>query len=117
MDDSGAIEDASMTVDNTVAGTRTKILAYLGQLKGASFVSAKKLCYDLQLRYTTAKNTLTTLEERGLVEKKIETEKGTVALFRIDPAATQLMRNSVNLRTAYVPPEWSDAYGKHPCIN
>lgn len=111
-----------------VTSTRTKILAYLGELKPGVFVSAKKLCYDLALRFTTAKNTLTMLEDRGLVEKKITNIKGTVASFRIDPNAgtmatvekVQLTGTGTSVMTTerrlipYVPPEWSDAYGKHP---
>lgn len=107
-------------VDSEAVGTtsaRTKILAYLGQLKKDDFIPAKKLCYDLGLRYTTAKNTLTMLEERGLVEKKIENVKGTVASFRIDPDATE-KRNGVAMEqiriVPYTPPEWSEAYGHHP---
>ncbi len=113
---------------NGVTSTKTKILAYLGELKPGDYVSAKKLCYDLALRFTTAKNCLTTLEDRGLVDKMITNNKGTVALFRIDPNAgkikdfvvTQKTETGTSVMTTerrlipYVPPEWSDAYGKHP---
>lgn len=113
---------------NGVTSTRTKILAYLGELRPTEFVSAKKLCYDLALRFTTAKNTLTLLEERGLVAKKITTTHGTVALFQIDPNAGTMATVEISQQTGtgtnvmtterrlipYVPPEWSDAYGKHP---
>lgn len=120
----------SEVVPGGVTSTRTKILAYLGQLKPDDFVSATRLCCDLALRFTTAKNTLTLLEERGLVEKKIRNEKGTIAEFRIDPNAgkivgleevtVKLTGTGTSVMTTerrfvpYVPPEWSDAYGKHP---
>ena len=98
------------TTDSGEAGitaVRTKILAYLGQLRPEEYAPARKLCYHLNLRFSTAKNTLTMLEERGLVEKIISNDKGVVALFRIDPHA--------NMKgIPFVPPEWSDAYGKHP---
>lgn len=120
--------NGSEEVSGGVTSTRTKILAYLGELKPDDFVSAKKLCYDLALRFTTAKNTLTLLEERGLVEKKITNIKGTVASFRIDPNAGTITTVEKVQQTGtgtsmityerrlipYVPPEWSDAYGKHP---
>ena len=106
------------------ATARTKILAYLGELKPGVFISSQKLCCDLALRFTTAKNVLTTLEDLGLVQKKITTEKGTVASFRINPNAgsiatvEKLTGNGTSIMeqriVPFVPPEWSDAYGKHP---
>lgn len=103
--------------DSGVTSTRTKILAYLGQLKPDEYVSAKRLCYDLALRFTTAKNTLTLLEERGLVNKMITTTKGTVASFKIaSDAGVYVVKEGTPERRfiPYVPPEWSDAYGRHP---
>ncbi len=105
-----------------VSSTRTRILAYLGELKPDDFVPAMKLCCDLSLRFTTAKNTLTMLEERGLVEKRKEPNKGSVVSFRIDPEAGTVQPNRVAEQGAtmtksfvpYIPPQWSDAYGKHP---
>lgn len=100
--------------------TRTKILAYLGELKKGEYVSSKKIVADLSLRFTTAKNVLTQLEEQWLVEKQIRTEHGTVALFRISPTATMTRTENgvANMESPavvpFVPPEWSDAYGKHP---
>lgn len=74
--------------DSTIHSVRTKLLAYLGQLRPEEYRSARRLCYDLNLRFSTAKNTLEMLEERGFVEKVISNKKGRVALFRIDPHAT-----------------------------
>lgn len=86
---------------------RTKILAYLGQLKKDEWRSAPDLCRDLSIRYSSAKNTLEMLEERGLIEKVITNRRGIVAVYRIDPRAAA---NGI----PYVPPEWHDGYGKHP---
>ena len=91
---------------------RIRILAYLGQLKKDSFVSARNLCLDLDLRYTTAKNILSGLEDRMIVEKRISNKPNIVAEFRLHPGA-QVATKDNNL-TAYIPPEWDDAYGKHP---
>ena len=110
------------TVDGTIvdsgSSTRTKILAYLGQLKPEEFISAKRLCYDLALRFTTAKNTLTLLEERGLVTKLITSNKGVVASFKIASDAGKYQPRTDGAEgmrfVPYVPPEWSDAYGRHP---
>lgn len=114
----------SGVVNSVNAPARIKILAYLGELKPGDFVSAQKLCYDLALRFTTAKNVLTTLESLLLIEKKITTEKGTVASFRISPNAGTIatVEKDIGIGTSvmeqkivpFVPPEWSDAYGKHP---
>lgn len=91
---------------------RTKILAYLGELRQGEFVPVKKLIFDLGLRFTTAKNILSKLEAEWIVDKRITTTRGTVAAFRISPdARTHNNRGEV---VAYVPPEWSPAYGKHP---
>jgi predicted ArsR family transcriptional regulator len=110
--DSGTVD----STDSSVSSTRTRILAYLGQLRAGEYVPAKKLCNDLRLRFTTAKNTLTLLEERGLVEKQVTTARGTVASFRIAADACTVSYNKDGSRRLlpYCPPEWSDAYGKHP---
>ena len=102
-----------------IAFTRTRILAYLGQLQHGEFVSSGKIINDLQLRRTTAKNTLDYLEERGLVEKRISNDRRVVAEFRIHPDSVQVdtskqVVNGLPATTPYLPPEWSDVYGKHP---
>jgi len=100
-----------------IAAVRTKILAYLGELKKDEFVPAMKLCRDLDLRFTTAKNTLTMLEERGFVEKLVSNNPGIVASFRLDPSAgIKNKGQGIEQDTfiPYIPPAWSDAYGKHP---
>lgn len=96
--------------------TRTRILAYLGQLKPDEWASARKLCYDLDLRFTTAKNVLTALEDRGWVEKMISSDKGIIAKFRIDPAAItkQITPEGTSKMVGFIPPEWEPAYGRHP---
>lgn len=105
------------------ASTRTRILAYLGELKRGEYIPVKKLIYDLSLRFTTAKNVLAALEEEWLVDKKIETTRGTIALFRISPTAVSCVRtvgvagmNQTQEQrfVPYVPPEWSASYGRHP---
>ncbi len=103
-------------VASGVIAVRTKILAYLGALKPGDFASARRIVYDLDLRFTTAKNTLDMLEARGLVEKVISNKKGIVAMFRIDPAAVEKVEVSpgVAQMKPYIPPDWEDAYGKHP---
>jgi hypothetical protein len=94
-----------------VTSAKTKILAYLGQLKPDDWADSKKICLDLDLRFTTAKNTLSLLETRDMVEKIVTTTKGTRAKFRLNP--TYQVSNGSRL-VPYVPPEWSPAYGKHP---
>lgn len=98
--------------------TRTRILAYLGELKPKEFVPVRKLIYDLSLRFTTAKNVLTTLEEEWIVDKKITVVHGTIAHFRISPDAVMaapVAANSCEQRLVpFVTPEWSATYGKHP---
>lgn len=100
------------------ACTRTKILAYLGELHPDEFVPVKKLILDLDLRFTTAKNMLTKLEQEWIVEKKITIDKGTIASFRISPTA--VMEKVVNgmvitgTFVPFVPPEWEASYGRHP---
>lgn len=104
------IEQVIPTEGNLEKGVvlvRTKILAYLGQLKKDEWKSAPDLCRDLSIRYSSAKTTLQMLEERGLVEKVITNRRGIVAMFRIDPRAS---KDGI----PYVPPEWHDGYGKHP---
>lgn len=92
--------------------TRTKILAYLGELHPGEFVSVRKLIFDLDLRFTTAKNVLTKLEEEWLVDKRITTRRGTQASFRISPDA-KAFRAGTDELIPFVPPEWSPEYGKH----
>lgn len=91
---------------------RVKILAYLGQLKKDEFVAARKLVLDLDLRYTTAKNVLEQLEERGYVQKIVSNHRGVFAKFRLDPGAYKLLNSGS--QQPFVPPEWEDAYGRHP---
>lgn len=97
---------------------RTKILAYLGALHPGEFVPVKQLIFDLDLRFTTAKNILTKLEQEWIVEKKITTDKGTQASFRIMPTAVMAKKvNGIvvaNETVPYVPPEWEATYGRHP---
>lgn len=119
-------EELYTEVDVVPGTTRTRILAYLGELKSGDYVSARKLVNDLSLRFTTAKNVLTVLEEEWIVEKKITTVRGTVAEFRISPTASvprarqatsmnQPNHSQASLELVpFVPPEWSDAYGEHP---
>jgi hypothetical protein len=123
------IEDFDCPIVGSVS-TRTKILAYLGELKHAEFVAVKQLINDLNLRFTTAKNILTQLEQEWLVEKKVTTRKGTAAFFRISPTAvvprvshSGCGNGVVNMHenqqqevatVPFVPPEWSSQYGKHP---
>lgn len=102
--------------------TRTKILAYLGELRGAEFVPVKKLIADLGLRFTTAKNTLSLLEEEWIVEKRITNRNGIIASFRIMPTAQQQRKiNGVATMDhphgdyiPFTPPEWEASYGQHP---
>jgi hypothetical protein len=102
--------------------TRVRILAYLGELRREEFVPVKKLIYDLSLRFTTAKNVLSQLEEEWIVEKRITTTKGTVASFRIAKTAVMQRRENgvatVNHPNGdyvpFVPPEWEAEYGQHP---
>ncbi len=95
--------------------TKTKILAYLGELKKNEWVLATKLCLHLNLRYTTAKNTLAMLEHQGLVAKEISKERGTVALYCIPvDTSVKLWENSRWVHKPFIPPEWSAAYGQHP---
>lgn len=109
-------EFVDSTDDCKLGSARTKILAYLGQLRVGEWVSARKLCFDLQLRYTTAKNSLAGLEDRDLVHKRISNLKGVVAEFQLNSSATVKVQNTRGevVNVAYVPPDWSDAYGKHP---
>lgn len=93
---------------------RTKVLAYLGQLHPGEFIPVKKLIHDLSLRFTTAKNVLTALEEEWIVEKKIVNNRGIIASFRIMPTAVTVKSNSDGQLIPYVPPEWEPIYGKHP---
>ena len=102
------------------AATRTRILAYLGCLHKDEWVVARKLCLDLLLPFTTAKNTLAGLEDRMLVEKKISNIRGVYAEFRIHPHAAIRATHPVTGKTelvAFVPPEWDDQYGKRPNAN
>jgi hypothetical protein len=97
--------------------TRTMILAYLGELKPEEFIPVRILIFDLNLRFTTAKNTLTKLEQDWLVEKKITVDRGTMASFRISPTA--VMEEKINgiatgRSVPFVPPEWNPQYGRHP---
>lgn len=89
---------------------RTKILAYLGQCKKDEWVNSKKVIADLQLRAPTAKNTVTTLENAGLVERRGYQERGQKMdiQWRLDS------RFSNAIGEPFIPPDWSDAYGKHP---
>lgn len=82
--------------------TRTKILAYLGQLKGDDYAFLMKMCFHLNLRAPTAKNILKVLEEESVIEKQLDPRRTTRAKYRISRARPT------------IPPEWSDAYGKHP---
>ena len=91
---------------------RIRILAYLGQLKKDSFVAARNLCLDLDIRYTTAKNILSGLEDRMIVEKRLVNKPNVVAEFRLHPGAH--IADKDNTLIPYIPPEWDDAYGKHP---
>lgn len=123
MQDSEAIglHEYSSCGGNTPS-TRTKILAYLGELKKDEFIPVRKLIYDLGLRFTTAKNVLSTLEEEWIVEKRITNKRGIIASFRIMPTA--VMQRKVNgVATVnhpdgdyvpFVPPEWEAEYGQHP---
>ena len=95
-----------------ITNARIRILAYLGQLKKDSFVSARTLCLDLDIRYTTAKNILSGLEDRMLVEKRLSNKPNVVAEFRLHPGAH--IAGKDNALIPYIPPEWDDAYGKHP---
>lgn len=102
---------------DTIATTvRTRILAYLGQLHSNDTVSARKLCYDLDLRFSTAKSVLTALEERGWVSKVISNDKCVVALYAIHPDAVVKTTTTDGRDTmvAMIPPEWEPAYGRHP---
>lgn len=78
----------------------------------------RKLLADLDLRFTTAKNMLTKLEQEWIVEKKITVYKGTQASFRISPTAVmQKVVNGMVIEgefVPFVPPEWEASYGKHP---
>jgi hypothetical protein len=114
--------DACSHGSNETVSTKTKVLAYLGELKKDEFVPVKKLIYDLGLRFTTAKNVLTALEEEWIVEKRIVNKRGIIASFRIMPTA--VMQRKVNgVATVnhpdgdyvpFVPPEWEASYGQHP---
>jgi hypothetical protein len=112
-------------IDTKCVGTasvRVRILAYLGELKPGEFVKVRKLINDLDLRFTTAKNALSSLEEDWIVEKRIVNNRGIVASFRIMPTA--VMPRKINgVATVnhpdgdyvpFVPPEWESQYGKHP---
>lgn len=95
---------AFVMTDTDVVHVRTKILAYLGELHTGEFVSARKLINDLSLRFTTAKNILTVLEQEWIVEKELRiTRRTTQAFFRLQPTNTSTQI-----------PEWDDSYGKHP---
>ena len=108
------VEEPELVVGT--ASTRTKILAYLGELKPGEFVAVRKLIFDLGLRFTTAKNVLGKLEEEWIVDKRITTTRGTAASFRISPEAKTMKNNAdgSTLVSPYVPPEWNEEYGKHP---
>lgn len=114
--------DACGNSGGSTPSTRTKILAYLGELKPKEFVAVKKLIADLGLRFTTAKNTLSQLEEEWLVEKRITNRNGIIASFRIMPTATEQRKvNGVATvdhpngdTVPFTPPEWEADYGKHP---
>lgn len=105
--------------------TRTKILAYLGELRPGEFVPVKKLIYDLSLRFTTAKTVLSQLEEEWIVEKRIINNRGIIASFRIMKTAMVAQANGVasmndNSSSAssdtspFIPPEWEASFGQHP---
>lgn len=105
-----------------IPSTKTRILAYLGELRRGEFIPVKKLIHDLNLRFTTAKNALSALEEEWIVEKRITNKHGVVASFRISPTA--VMQRKINgVATVdhpegdyvpFVPPEWEANYGQHP---
>jgi hypothetical protein len=114
--------DSEVGDANAGVNVRTKILAYLGELKLGVYIPVRKLIADLGLRFTTAKNVLSQLEGEWIVEKKITTEKGTIASFRISKTAvTQRKVNGVATvnhpngdYVPFVPPEWEASYGQHP---
>lgn len=89
----------------------TRILSYLGELRNGEWVTAKQLCDHLNLRFTTAKNALVALEDRGWVEKKISNRPRVIASFRINPEASVAVEGKMK---KLIPPEWKDEYGKHP---
>ncbi len=105
-----------MDSETGATAVRTMVLAYLGQLRKDEWASAMVICTHLNLRFRTAQRTLALLLERELVEKRLDNKKGTVALFRIHPLATTFVINKhgEQVVATYVPPDWSDAYGKHP---
>lgn len=113
-------EDAGSLIAGV--NVRTRILAYLGELRAGDLVPVRKLINDLDLRFTTAKNVLSQLEEEWIVEKQITTQRGTVASFCI--SKTAMMQRKVNgVATVnhpngdyvpFVPPEWEASYGQHP---
>jgi hypothetical protein len=102
--------------------TRTRVLAYLGELRPGEFVPVRKLIYDLSLRFTTAKNVLSSLEEEWIVEKRITNKRGIIASFRIMPTAVMqrkvngvaTMNHPMGDFVPFVPPEWEASYGQHP---
>jgi hypothetical protein len=107
---------------NGTPSTRIRVLAYLGELRPNDFIPVRKLIYDLGLRFTTAKNVLSQLEQEWIVEKRITNKQGIIASFRIMPTA--VMQRKVNgVATMghkdgdyipFVPPEWEADYGQHP---
>lgn len=139
--DRTASHDSESAIDSAISGTvsnRTRILAYLGELRAGEFIPVKKLINDLSLRFTTAKNILSALEEEWIVEKKIVNNKGVVALFRISATAVTCRaqphttgnnaigvalnqqavatteQSAATTLVPYVPPEWEASYGQHP---
>lgn len=99
---SSFLSNGNWETSDGVTSNKTKVLAYLGQLRSNEFVRGRKLVFDLSLRYRTAQKTLELLVVRGLVDKKIETRNGTIALYRINPSIAVIL------------PEWSANYGRHP---
>lgn len=117
--------DTHVPFSGSCTGTvsnRVRILAYLGQLKPNEFIPVRKLIFDLSLRFTTAKNILTELEQEWLVEKRIINNRGIVASFRIMPTAVMVrkvngiatMNHPDGDYVPFVPPEWEANYGQHP---